>query len=89
MLKAGERGWNLKRVINNRLGLRAVHDTLPKAFLVPFPDKDDSRDFVPQHDEMISAYYQARSWDPVTGFPSRKKLNELDLGWVIDDLWQL
>ncbi len=87
MMKAGERGWNLKRVINNRLGLRAEHDIIPKAFLVPYPDSDDSRDFVPQYNEMISAYYQARSWDPVTGFPSREKLKELDLGWAIDDLW--
>jgi aldehyde:ferredoxin oxidoreductase len=30
MVKTGERGWNLKRVINNRLGLTSENDTLPK-----------------------------------------------------------
>jgi aldehyde:ferredoxin oxidoreductase len=33
LLKCGERGWNLKRVINNRLGLTRENDRLPKAFM--------------------------------------------------------
>ncbi len=87
MLKAGERGWNLKRVINNRLGLRAEHDRIPKAFLVPYPDSDDARGYVPDYPDMIAAYYKARNWDPATGFPSREKLTALDLDWVIEDIW--
>ena len=31
LLKCGERGWNLKRAINNRMGLTRANDKLPKA----------------------------------------------------------
>ena len=35
MMRSGERGWNLKRAINNRLGLTRENDKLPKALLEP------------------------------------------------------
>jgi aldehyde:ferredoxin oxidoreductase len=38
MLRCGERGWNLKRAINNRMGLTRSNDKLPKALLEPLPD---------------------------------------------------
>ncbi|HRQ25311.1 MAG TPA: aldehyde ferredoxin oxidoreductase C-terminal domain-containing protein, partial [Anaerolineales bacterium] len=38
MMRCGERGWNLKRAINNRMGLCAENDTLPKALLEPFKE---------------------------------------------------
>jgi hypothetical protein len=28
-----------------------------------------------------------RDWDSKTGFPTKKKLEELQLGWTIDDVW--
>ena len=36
MMRCGERGWNLKRAINNRLGLTRANDKLPKALLEPY-----------------------------------------------------
>jgi aldehyde:ferredoxin oxidoreductase len=86
MLKAGERAWNLKRAINNRLGLTRDHDKLPKALLEPFPD-GGSAGFVLDFDAMLSAYYEARGWDAETGKPSREKLLELGLFDVKEDLW--
>jgi len=86
LMKAGERGWNLKRVINNRLGLRREHDRLPEALLRPFPDQEDEAGYVPDLQGMLSAYYMARGWNPATGFPSPEKLLELDLDWVQEDL---
>ncbi len=86
MLRAGERGWNLKRVINNRLGLTADNDRLPKALLEPL-GTGGSAGFVPDLQGMLYAYYQARDWDLETGRPSRAKLESLDLKWVIPDLW--
>lgn len=86
MMEAGERGWNLKRAINNRLGLTRINDKLPKPLLQPLQDGGAAGyklDFV----AMLEAYYQARSWDPETGFPTRKKLVSLGLDWVADDLW--
>ncbi|HET9588109.1 MAG TPA: aldehyde ferredoxin oxidoreductase family protein [Anaerolineales bacterium] len=86
MLKSGERGWNLKRAINNRMGLTRANDKLPKALLEPFPD-GGSAGFVPDFEGMLSAYYEARGWDAETGKPSREKLMELDLGESAKDLW--
>jgi len=38
LLRIGERAWNLKRVINNRLGLGRANDKLPRALLEPYLD---------------------------------------------------
>ncbi len=86
MMKAGERAWNLKRAINNRMGLTAENDTLPKALLEPFPD-GGSAGFVPDIKGMLAAYYKVRGWDEKTGRPTREKLSELGLGDVAKDLW--
>jgi aldehyde:ferredoxin oxidoreductase len=86
MMKAGERGWNLKRAINNRMGLTRANDKLPKALLEPFPD-GGSAGFVPDFNAMLSAYYEARGWDMESGKPSHEKLLELGLEDVANDLW--
>jgi aldehyde:ferredoxin oxidoreductase len=87
MLLCGERAWNLKRAINLRLGLRRGDDRLPKAFLQPYSDALGEEEFAPDFERMLAAYYQARGWDPPSGFPSRDKLMELDLDWVARDLY--
>jgi aldehyde:ferredoxin oxidoreductase len=81
LLRAGERGWNLKRAINNRLGLTRANDKLPKGLLEPYQD-GGSAGYVIPFDEMLSAYYLARDWDPSTGYPSPAKLESLGLDWV-------
>lgn len=81
MMRAGERGWTIKRAINNRLGLTAKNDRLPELLLKPYAD--DIRGFAPKFDEMLQAYYRARSWDPVSGYPTREKLDELNMTWLI------
>jgi aldehyde:ferredoxin oxidoreductase len=88
MLRCGERGWNLKRVINNRLGLRRANDKLPKALLEPLCD-GGAAGYVPPIEEMLEAYYAARGWDPETGRPSKEKLLALGLADVANDLWKL
>lgn len=88
LLKSGERAWNLKRAINNRLGLRRASDRLPKALLQPYPSSDErTLGFAPELEPMLDAYYVVRGWDPLTGIPTRQKLLQLGLGWVADDLW--
>jgi aldehyde:ferredoxin oxidoreductase len=84
---AGERAWNLKRAINNRLGLSRENDKLPKALLEPYPD-GGSAGYVPPFIEMLEAYYTARGWDPETGKPTPQKLAELNLEWVAQDIWK-
>jgi aldehyde:ferredoxin oxidoreductase len=86
MLKCGERAWNLKRAINNRMGLTRANDRLPKALLEPYAE-GGSAGYVPDIEGMLLAYYQARGWDTETGKPSREKLSELRLADVANDLW--
>jgi len=80
----GERGWNLKRVINNRLGLTSENDRLPNLLLQPYEDDPDG--FIPEIEAMLAAYYEHRGWDPDTGIPCSEKLAELNLDWVLEDL---
>jgi aldehyde:ferredoxin oxidoreductase len=87
MLLCGERGWNLKRAINLRLGLQRADDRLPKAFLQPYSDALGEKEFAPDFKHMLAAYYQARGWDPLSGYPTQEKLIALDLNWVARDLY--
>ncbi len=86
MMEAGERGWDLKRVINNRLGLSADHDRLPKALLEPLSG-GGAEGYVPDLQGMLYAYYEARGWDLETGYPTREKLVSLGLEEMAEDLW--
>jgi len=88
MMRAGERGWNLKRVINHHLGLTRNNDRLPKALLQPYSDHPSGADgYVPDFKNMLKAYYEARKWDPITGYPKKEKLISLGLDWMVEDLW--
>ncbi len=87
MMRCGERGWNLKRAINNRLGLTRKNDKLPKALLEPY-NEGGAAGYVIPFDEMIKAYYAARGWDPGTGRPTKEKLESLGLGEIVGDLWK-
>ena len=82
---AGERAWNLKRVINNRFGLRRYNDQLPKQFLHAYSE-GGAAGYVPPFNEMLDVYYAVRSWDPITGIPTSQKLHQLGLDWVIKDV---
>jgi len=81
----GERIWNLKRVLNHRLGLAREDDRLPRLLLAPL-DEGGTEGHVPDLELMLREYYQAREWNPETGQPGREKLEELGLGWVTEDL---
>jgi aldehyde:ferredoxin oxidoreductase len=83
LISTGERGWNIKRMINHRLGLTKANDRLPKPLLQPLSD-GGSAGFIPDFDEMMNAYYEARGWDAGTGIPTRKKLASLGLEWTLE-----
>jgi aldehyde:ferredoxin oxidoreductase len=88
LMLSGERGWNLKRTINIRLGLTRKNDKLPKALLTPYKDHPAGADgYSPDFDNMLEDYYKVRGWDPKTGYPSREKLISLGLEWVLEDIW--
>jgi len=78
LLESGERGWNLKRLVNQRLGLTAANDRLPRALLEPLAT-GGTDGFVPDIQGMLYAYYDARGWDIASGMPSQAKLASLGL----------
>jgi len=87
LLAIGERGWNLKRVINNRLGVTRKNDKLPKIFSVPY--EDDPSGYVPDFPAMLDVYYSTRGWDAESGYPKSEKLSALKLDWVLEDLMEM
>ncbi len=88
LMRSGERAWNLKRAINNRLGLTNKNDRLPKIFSQPYADHPAGADgYVPEIEGMMEAYYRVRGWDSQTGYPKKEKLEELGLEWMVEDLW--
>ena len=86
LMRSGERAWNLKRAINNRMGLTRENDKLPKAFLEPYKE-GGAAGFVPDIQAMLAAYYEARGWDWASGKPTREKLVELGFDEAAKDLW--
>ncbi|MCQ5377591.1 MAG: aldehyde ferredoxin oxidoreductase C-terminal domain-containing protein, partial [Candidatus Methanomethylicia archaeon] len=77
-IKAGERAYNLKRLINIRYGIGRKDDTLPKRMLSePLPDGGCSG-MVVELDKMLPEYYRLRGWDE-NGVPTPSKLVELGL----------
>lgn len=83
LLTVGERAWNLKRLINLRLGHTRADDRLPRPLLEPLPDGGAAGYRIP-FEEMLAAYYQARGWDPATGAPTAATLQRLGLGWAVE-----
>ncbi len=78
LLRVGERAWNLKRIINGRLGLVAADDVLPAPLRIPYEDGGAAGYRIP-FEEMLAAYYHARGWDAATGMPTPEKRAELGL----------
>jgi aldehyde:ferredoxin oxidoreductase len=87
MMHCGERGWNLKRVINNRLGITRANDKLPDTLLKPYKISDGrTNGFAPDFQPMLKRYYEVRGWDSATGYPTKEKLTSLQLDWTIADI---
>ena len=84
LLRSGERAWNLKRLINLRLGLKPENEKLPKLLLQAYAE-GGAAGFVPDVAAMRAAYYTARGWDLNTGRPSAARLVELGLDQVGED----
>jgi len=83
VLTTGERILNLERAFNIREGITRSDDSLPdRVTKEPLPDGRTAVDLVP----MLEKYYELRGWDKSSGFPDRKKLTQLGLGDVADEL---
>jgi aldehyde:ferredoxin oxidoreductase len=78
MLQIGERGFNLKRVINTRLGVTSKEDILPRRLLTEPTQEGGAKGRIPDLQAILEEYYQQRGWDR-NGIPTQVKLQELGL----------
>jgi aldehyde:ferredoxin oxidoreductase len=89
LLQGGERRVNLLRAFNAREGLTREDDFLPKKLGKPLVGGKSDGQFVTveEIEKAKDLYYEMAGWDVDTGNPTRKKLEELDIGWVADLLY--
>jgi aldehyde:ferredoxin oxidoreductase len=88
LLRCGERSFNIKRLFNAREGFGRKDDALPERFTRQPLKQGVSKGLTARADEMIEEYYRLRGWDPVTGWPTKKKLVELSLAEEMKKLYK-
>jgi len=88
LYKTGERVATLRQAFNVREGIAPKDFKLPQRAKGEPPLKEGpvANVTVPV-DDLVKDYYQAMDWNPETGKPGKKKLEELGLGDVAEDLW--
>ncbi len=86
--QVGERRLNMLRAYNAREGIGREADVLPKKMKKALVGgKTDGISLDDAELEQAKDWYYAMSgWDVATGIPTRAKLEELELGWIADDL---
>ena len=86
LLTFGERSLNLKRAINNLLGVTRKDDHLPRIARQALKE-GSTAGIEPDMDLMLKEFYTVSSWDWETGKPAREKLLHLGLQQQAKDLW--
>lgn len=84
----GERRLNMLRAFNAREGMDRNNDVIPEKLFKPLKG-GVSEGWKLDRDEIESAldkYFEFCGWDVKTGIPTRARLEELELGWVADQL---
>jgi len=76
LLRTGERLFNLKRLINLRLGITRADDTLPRRVLTEPRPSGGAAGVLPDLDLMLEEYYRVRGWTP-EGVPTPERLAAL------------
>jgi aldehyde:ferredoxin oxidoreductase len=87
LLRLGERRLNMLRAFNAREGVGSEADILPvKLFtrLIGGPSDGVALE-VKEIEQAKRWYYECCGWDE-SGIPTRKKLAELELSWIADEL---
>ena len=79
LVRAGERLFNLKRLISLRLGVTRADDTLPRRLLTHARPSGSAAGVLPNLETMLEEYYQLRGWT-AEGVPTDEKLRYLGLG---------
>ena len=78
VLTTGDRIFQVKRLINMRLGVTAADDTLPRRLLTEARPDGGAGGVLPDLKLMLPTYYDLRDWDE-SGAPRRERLERLAL----------
>jgi len=97
LLRAGERIWNMEKLLNVREGFNREDDRVPALYLknmeTPLKTRGGDRyltDWFGNRldkkdlEKMLDDYYEERGWDIEKGVPTRSKLTQLGLGEFIE-----
>jgi aldehyde:ferredoxin oxidoreductase len=84
--KVGERRINMMRAFNAREGFDRKDDLIPEKLFKPLKGgaSDGWKLDRAEIETALEKYYEISGWDVSSGLPTKEKLEELDLGWVVD-----
>ncbi len=87
--QAGERTWNLLKLLNIREGFSREKDIFPKSWFKPIQDEEGClvlqdyygrKELHPEDlDQLLNDYYEEHGWCMAHGIPTENKLKELRL----------
>jgi aldehyde:ferredoxin oxidoreductase len=87
LVEAGERIANMRQAFNLREGVNLIDEKFPRLALGKPPlERGPLAGSSVDIDSMLEAYLEEMDWDKESGIPSRRKLNELGLQNIADDL---
>jgi aldehyde:ferredoxin oxidoreductase len=78
VLTMGDKLFQLKRLINLRLGISAADDVLPKRLVTKPRPSGHAQGILPDMEVMMPVYYELREWDEI-GVPRPERLERLGL----------
>jgi aldehyde:ferredoxin oxidoreductase len=86
LLQIGERATNMARIFNTREGFSRKDDSLPERLFQPLENGALEGHAMPrdEFEQALTQLYLLKGWDPKTGSPTQKRLEELSLGWAVD-----
>ncbi len=86
--RVGERRLNMMRAFNAREGIDRKDDRLPGKFFKPLKGgvSDGWKIDPDEFESALDTYFGMCGWDVKTGVPTRAKLEDLGLDWVVDQL---
>ncbi|MEM3906444.1 MAG: aldehyde ferredoxin oxidoreductase family protein [Nitrososphaerota archaeon] len=87
LIKVAERVFTLERCFNVREGIRRKDDKLPKRFHEPITTGPTKGEYVKNLDKLLDAFYMEVGWNIENGIPTKQKLEELGLDFVIDEIY--
>jgi aldehyde:ferredoxin oxidoreductase len=86
--RVGERRLNMMRAFNAREGIDRKNDVLPEKLFKPLKGgvSDGWKLDREEVESALDKYFEFCGWNVETGIPTRARLEQLDLGWVADQL---